>query len=606
MAGFAAVLAFAAAAVASSRLAAETRSALVVGNSLYTTGPLKNPKNDAEAVAKALTAVGFSVVKLIDADQKTMRRAIVDFGRRLRSADGVGLFYYAGHGAQVAGENYLVPIASEIKDTSEVPIESINLAEILKAMERSAGRTNIVILDACRNNPFPGAARSPSRGLAAVSAPSGTLVAFATAPGQIALDGDGANSPYSAALAANIPAPGLVLEEMFRRTRRQVLLTTNNRQTPWEHSSLTDAFFFNPKQSEQEADARRAGSATAAQIKELEDWDRIRDASDERVFQRHLAAYPDGLFAELARLKIADLRKEAPQSGSVALTSWVSELLRVGPSGPEAQALLERGLKLEAAGTPSALSEAYRLYTQAAEAGLPAAMRQIGRLLDKGLGTDRNLAQAAAWYRKAFELGDARAMAALGNMYEFGEGVPQDLVEALRLYRLAADADDANGMASLGYLFAQGKGVSRDLPEARKWYALAAGRGNTRAMYNLALMLVAGDGGQRDFAEAASLLQRAVDSGHIGALRELALLHDQGTGVPRAPKLAADYLLRAYKAGHREARVDLLSRPFSWSLATRQEIQTRLSELGLYHGRALGVFDAATLRAVEAFGQQMS
>ena len=218
---------------------AETRHALVIGNSAYAVGPLANPKHDAEAIGKALKSVGFDVTKLIDANQQAMRRAVIEFGRKLRSSDSVGLLYYAGHGVQVGGENFLIPIGADIKDQEEIAVEGINLNEVLKTMARAESRINIVILDACRDNPFAGRTRGTGGGLAQVLAPAGTLVAFATAPGQVALDGDGQNSPYSLALAQAIPQPGLVLEEVFRRTRRQVLAQTSNKQTPWEHSSLT-------------------------------------------------------------------------------------------------------------------------------------------------------------------------------------------------------------------------------------------------------------------------------------------------------------------------------------------------------------------------------
>jgi TPR repeat protein len=589
---------------------AESRIALVVGNAAYATGPLANPANDAEAVATALTRVGFAVTKLIDADQKTMRRAVVEFGRKLRGSDSVGLFYYAGHGVQIAGDNYLIPIAAEIKDEAEVPVEGVSLSDVLKTMERATSRINIVILDACRNNPLRSGSRAVAGGLAPVSAPAGSLIAFATAPGQIALDGNGPNSPYSAALAATIPVPGLILEDVFRRTRRQVLEVTRNRQTPWEHSSLTGEFYFNPRATEPETSRRDAGSAsvTAAQLKEIEDWERIRGGGDAKLLKKHLDDYPDGLFAELARFKLAQAEKrEKREGGGVSLANWVGQLLQADEAeAQQAHVLLERGLKLEMAGTPAALKEAFALYKQAAEAGLPAGMHRLARAFDKGFGVERDIAAAARWYRKAADVGDVRAMAALGTMHEYGEGVPLDLAEALRLYRLSAEAGEASGMASLGYLYAQGKGVARDGTQARHWYRAAAERGNVRAMYNLSLMLIGGEGGGRDYAEAAQLLQRAADHGHAGALRELALLHDQGRGVARDPRLAADYLLRAFKAGHRDARVDLIARPQSWSLATRRQVQKRLAELGLYAGRVTGLFDAATARAVEAYGQQSS
>lgn len=583
---------------------AEERIALVVGNSGYLKGPLANPKNDAELMAKALKTVGFAVTKLIDADQKALRKAIVEFGRRLRTGEAVGLFYYAGHAVQVDGDNFLVPVGADITAEEEVAVEGLNLGEVLKTMERSSSRVNIVILDACRNNPFDAMNRSGGGGLTTVSAPAGTLIAFATAPGQVATDGEGANSPYSAALAQSLLVPGIALEEVFRRTRRQVLTQTVNRQTPWEHSSLTVEFFFRPKTAEPESSTRPAeiGGLPDRQVEEIKAWEAIKTTQDAELLRKHIAQYPSGLFVELARLRIDQIKNREKDGGTVA--GWLGGLLGTQRGDPEAERLLEEGLKLEAKGTPEALSEAFKRYKTAAERGLPAAMFQLARAYDKGRGVERSLMEAAGWYQKSSALGHPPAMAALGTLYEFAEGVPVDLAEALRLYRLAAEAGDNQGMASLGYLYQQGKGVSRDPVLARQWYVKAAERGNARAMYNLALMHTRGDGGARDFNEAVRLLSAAIDKGHVGAHRELAFLYDEGRGVKRDAAAAARHLLTAFKAGHRDARSDLLARPEAWSAATRKEIQKQLAASGHYKGRITGYFDPPTRRAVEAYGNQ--
>ncbi|MEZ5849276.1 MAG: caspase family protein [Hyphomicrobiaceae bacterium] len=586
--------------------AAETRHALVIGNGGYQTAPLRNPKNDAEAIAKALTATGFVVTTLIDADQKAMRRAVVDLGRRLRGADSVGVLYYAGHGVQLAGENYLIPVGADIRNESEVAVEGVNLAEILKTMGAAQSRINIVVLDACRNNPFAAGARAGGGGLAPVDAPAGTLIAFATAPGQVALDGEGANSPYSLALSKAIPAAGVVLEEVFRKTRREVLAVTGKRQTPWEHSSLTGAFFFKPKQAEPEASQRSVdlGGLADAQIAEIRAWERIRDSQDPAVLATHVASFPNGIFADVAKLRLEQQKKQRERGDTVA--GWLGNIFGATGGDAESERMLEDGLKLEAKGTADADRDAFKLYRTAAGRGLPAAMHQLARAYDRGRGTERSLKDAAAWYQKAADLRHAPSQASLGTMYEFGEGVPVDLVRALRLYTLAADVGDANGLASLGYLYQQGKGVARDEAEARAWYAKAAKAGSTRAMYNLALMQIRGQGGTRNFAEAVALLDQAIAKGHVGAHRELAFLYDEGRGVTRDPRAAADNLLIAFKAGHRDARMDLLTRPEALSAATRREVQRKLSEKGLYSGRTNGYFDMRTRLAIERFARRAS
>ena len=586
---------------------AENRLALVIGNSAYAVGALANPRHDAELISKALKSTGFTVTKLVDADQQTMRRAVVEFGRKLRGTDSVGVLYYAGHGVQVGGENFLIPIGADIKDEQEVPVEGVNLSEILRTMARSESRINIVILDACRNNPFESVARGfAAGGLAQVNAPTGTIIAYATAPGQVALDGDGQNSPYSGALAQSIAQPGIVLEEVFRRTRRQVLAATANRQTPWEHSSLTAEFFFLPKTAEPEKSLRPfdMGGLSDLQIAEIKAWDRIKDNRDPETLRRHLASYPGGLFADVVRARLD--RGAVPQAssndGSVA--GWIGSVFGANAPDPEAETLLAEALQLAARGTPEADTEAFRLFRAAATRGLPAAMHQVARAYDRGRGIERNIVEAGLWYRKAADAGHAPAMASLGTMYEFAEGVQMDLAEALRLYRLAAEAGENHGMTSLAYLYQQGKGVVRDSSEARAWYAKAATAGNPRAAYNMALMHIRGEGGERDFGEAVTLLKAAIEAGHIGALRELAFLFDEGRGVGRDPTAAAEYLLAAFKGGHKDARIDLLQRPEAWSVETRKAVQHRLAADGLYGGRISGLFDPKTRAAIEAYARR--
>ncbi len=578
---------------------AESRIALVIGNSAYATRPLANPRRDAELMVATLRGVGFEVSALYDGDQAAMKRAILDFGRRLRTTDSVGLFYYAGHGVQVDGENFLIPVGADIKDTEEVAISGVNVSELLKTMERAASRLNIAVLDACRDNPFPASSRTLARGLAPVTAPSGTLMAYATAPGQVALDGTGTNSPYTAALVKAIPLEGVALEEVFRRARRQVLEATNGRQTPWEHSSLTGEFFFKPKVARPEATSRNddeTGPADDARMTEIAAWDKIKTSAEAAAFRRHLDAYPDGIFTEVALVRIAKLEvKTLPWSWTFNKNEVVTGSTRGKGDGE-----FERAIALDGpTATPAQLAEAASLYKSSAEVGMPAAMYELGRAYDKGRGVPRDIAQAALWYRRAADLDHPAAMASLATMYEFGEGVPGDLAEAMRLYQLSADKGDAHAITSLAYLYAEGKGVARNPLQARALYGRAADKGQPRAMYNLALLHLKGIGGPQDFAQAVGWLKAAGDKGHKGAMRELAVLYDEGRGVARSPALAAELLLRAYHGGDPQARSDLQNRPETWSVATRRELQRKLTARGLYDGRVTGVMDARTRTALD-------
>ncbi len=225
------------------------RFALVIGNSTYRhAGSLTNPANDAVLIADALGKAGFDVMKFTDLDQRGMKRAVRDFADKVaKGGEGaVALVYYAGHGLQVDGVNYLVPVDANIERESDVAIEAIGLPDVLNAVAFARAAINIVVLDACRDNPLKRSFRSTARGLARVDAPTGSIVAYATAPGQTAADGNGADSPYSLALAQTLAEPGLPIEQVFKQVRVRVVDETGGKQVPWESSSLTDDFFFVP------------------------------------------------------------------------------------------------------------------------------------------------------------------------------------------------------------------------------------------------------------------------------------------------------------------------------------------------------------------------
>jgi hypothetical protein len=225
------------------------RIALVVGNSAYRDAPLANPVNDANLMARTLSAVGFEVIHRTDVSQKEMKRALNMFGDRLETAgrEAVGLFYYAGHGIQVGGRNYLIPVDADIQREKDVDVEGVAADTVLSAMEYAGNRLNFAILDACRNNPYKRSFRSSVRGLARMDAPRGTLIAYATGPGDVAVDGSGRNSPYTAALAESIKQERVSVERMFRMVRNAVMAATDSRQVPWEASSLTGGdYYFNP------------------------------------------------------------------------------------------------------------------------------------------------------------------------------------------------------------------------------------------------------------------------------------------------------------------------------------------------------------------------
>jgi len=219
------------------------RLALVIGNSNYESSPLKNPVNDATDMGSMLKSMGFEVIRELNANQKQMENAIRTFQGKL-GKDSVGLFFYAGHGMQVSGTNYLVPVGAKINQESDVKYECVDAGRVLDAMHTAGNPLNIVILDACRDNPFARSYRSSTKGLARMDAPTGTFIAYATAPGDTAADGSGKNGVFTKYMLEYMPTPNLEVDKVLKKVRVSVMRETGKKQVPWQASSLTGDFFF--------------------------------------------------------------------------------------------------------------------------------------------------------------------------------------------------------------------------------------------------------------------------------------------------------------------------------------------------------------------------
>ena len=282
----------------------ECRVALVIGNGAYDTGRLRNPVNDAAAMSAALQGAGFEVTLLKDAGYQDIRRAVFSFGGALKRG-GVGLFYYAGHGVQVKGANYLIPTNAQITAAEEVEVEGLNVNNVLARMASAKNRLNIVILDACRNNPYGQWYRGARSGLAQTRAPSGTYIAYATAPGQVASDGQGANSPFTEALISAMGKEGLKLEDVFKEVRGQVQTASRGDQVPWTSSSITGDFYFKPGQR---GKPKIAPPVTpGASDRDALFWSSVKDSGEAEDFAEYLKQFPDGTFAGLAKRRLAVL-----------------------------------------------------------------------------------------------------------------------------------------------------------------------------------------------------------------------------------------------------------------------------------------------------------
>ena len=305
---------------------AERRTALVIGNAAYDFGSLRNPVNDATDIAAALRQLGFEVSLQPNADLRVMHEAIETFSRQLRQG-GAGLFYFAGHGVQVGGENYLIPIRARISRQQDVQYEAVPVGRILGGMEDAENQLNIIILDACRDNPWARQWRSSQRGLAMVQAAHGSLIAFATAPGGTANDGDGRNGLYTSQLLQHLTTRGLSVEHLFKRVRAGVVEATQGKQMPWESSSLIGDFFFAAPALSPPATAggpvppsvpAPAAATPAGPDPEATMWTLIEQSSHAEDLMAFLNVYPNGRYAPAARLKLQQLQRLAEQQQAEA------------------------------------------------------------------------------------------------------------------------------------------------------------------------------------------------------------------------------------------------------------------------------------------------
>ena len=348
--------------------AASERVALILGNGSYQNAPvLPNAPADGRAMAEVLRRLGFEVFEGIDLDRAATDALIHQFARELDDAQ-VALFFYSGHGMQVAGENYLVPVDAKLEHEADLDFETVPLRRIMSQLERS-DRTSLVFLDACRDNPFLRRVASRSTGtrggLAPLQSGVGTLVAYATAPDTVAMDGTGAHSPFTTSLLAHIETPGLEVGQLLKKVRADVIADTNRAQVPWDHSSLVGDFYFVPPA------AGEAGAATApvaaagqpAMTDEQRFWDAAQSLQGpERkipALEAYLASYPSGEFASLAKLQLDDLKAKQAAEAQVAALEPSAASRTGGPAAtaplpPEPEVLspeeaAERELRLDRA-----------------------------------------------------------------------------------------------------------------------------------------------------------------------------------------------------------------------------------------------------------------
>ena len=464
---------------------ADGRVALVVGNSTYAhIGRLPNPDNDARDMSAALRRLGFEVTVELDADRVELTEALRAFTRQSAGAD-VSLVFYAGHGIEMDGVNYLVPVDARLERDVDVRFETVTVDDLL--VSTSGASLRLLILDACRNNPL---ARSMQRTAAFRSVSGGsfgdlnedllgneTLVAYAAAAGTTAADGRGRNSPYTAALLSHLETP-LEVGLMFRRVRAQVLAETNGAQRPHEYHSLVGEHYL----------TRTLATGASVTVS---------------------AAAPSD-----------PPRTDPPQ---VDVTDMPIAALRELAEAGDLDAQIELGQRYQAGdgGVHQDYAEAVRWYRRSADQGHALGQAFLGFMYSNGRGVQQDYGEAVRWYRRSAEQGHALGQSNLGLMYSTGRGVRQDAAEAARWYRRSADQGHSLGQNNLGVLYRDGRGVSQDYGEAVRWFRRSADQDEALGQANLGWMYENGRGVRRDRVEAVRWYRRAADQGNSWAREQL-------------------------------------------------------------------------------------
>ena len=506
---------------------ADGRVALVVGNSTYAhIGRLPNPDNDARDMAAALRRLGFEVTTELNADRVELTEALRQFTRQSADAD-VSLVFYAGHGIEMDGVNYLVPVDARLERDVDVRFETVTVDDLL--VSTSGASLRLLILDACRNNPL---ARSMQRTAAFRSVSGGsfadlnedllgdeTLVAYAAAAGTTAADGRGRNSPYTAALLSHLETP-LEIGLLFRRVRAQVLAATNGAQRPHEYHSLVSEHYL----------TRTLGAGASVTVT-------AAVAADPMAVD---PPRPDSEDTDVNNPPVAALR----------------ELAEAG----DAQAQTELGERYEDGrnGVPRDYEAAVALYRRAAEQGDARGQANLGAMFANGTGVPRDDEAAVMWWRLAATQGSARAQNGLGTMYANGRGgVRYDDREAVRWFRLSAEQGYFRGQSSLGWMYDNGRGVLRDDEEAVRWYRRAADQGDAVSQNNLGVMYRDGRGVSQDHGEALRWFRRAAERGNASGQNNLGAMYGTGRGVERSDTEAIRWYRRAAEQGDALAQSNL-------------------------------------------------
>ncbi|WP_176477011.1 caspase family protein [Mesorhizobium sp. WSM4313] len=535
---------------------AERRVALVVGNSQYREIPaLKNPDKDAENVSRTFRLAGFEVFAAKDLTKLQFEER---FRNYLAAADGADLavVYYSGHGFQIGGENFLIPVDASLKDAADMEVQAIKVDDILRQL-RSRSKVQMIILDACRNDPFPRKDYwlrdqlivAGGSGLAQVTGSQNTLIAFATEPGAVAYDGSGDLSPFSSSFSRRALAPDQEIRSVMAAVRRDVVKATNGKQVPWENSSLIDdvVLMRGAEQPAPPLDAEQ-GQQTAERGIQVADAAEAIGRRDIRVplgvgpvpLKLELPAKDASISLKLASYPAAGTlslpdRVLSPQS---SLTAAEVDKLRYEPQiGSVAPVEVGFDIRAGSAAKRSTMQLSPSVDPCDQAAGEPLDLQGVvsGRLPNEiGGGAVEACEAAVKSYpdiaRFRYELG--RALLASGR-----------IDEARNVIQEAADKGHVRAVYELGYIAASGMSAAPDLTKANSLYAQASDKGDPYGMTALGRALFDGVGVQRDTGKGLDLLLQAAAMGHVDATKDLAMIFKEGrNGVPADPARALAFL----------------------------------------------------------------
>ena len=530
------------------------RVALVVGNNAYTSLPvLDNAVNDAQAMAEALEEVGFTVTKVENATRDKLAAALGTFAGKLQGDDEALFFFFAGHGVQVNQTNYLLPTDYAGRTAAAVELSAFSAVQV-EGLLRPA-RVAMLVLDACRNNPYRGI-RTSGGGLAAMEA-RGTLIAFAAGAGEVAADAAGpgsSNGLFTAKLVEALQVPGLTASALFQQVRREVYAASDEEQFPAVYDQLLSDFVFRP------------GSVVRDRTTENLFWQSIVNSSNPADFEDYLQQFADGTFASLARRRIealTDVTDVVPPPPDVAQLD-VAQLRQIAEQG-DARAQTELGERYEDGrdGVPQDYGRAVSWFRRAADQGFAAGQDALGFMYLEGRGVAQDdWVEAVTWFRRAAEQGYARGQYNLGNRYENGSGVAQDDGEAVTWYRRAAEQGYARGQYNLGFMYDTGRGVAQDYGEAVTWYRRAAEQEGdnlaaTSGQDSLGFMYREGRGVAQDDGEAVTWYRRAAEQGHARGQYNLGFMYREGRGVAQDDGEAVTWYRRAAEQGHARGQANL-------------------------------------------------